>query len=714
MGSEVHYAHPASMGWVHSMPGAMQPVMPAMAMHMPNLLTPQQQPPTMCQQHVGRRQPGMSVQGQVLDPHEVTAAVESLYADELKPYGRILRKRLSERAANNGHSSVDVDIKRLRSVCEACSWIYVQVEEGGDWSALLHGRHMNFVDVYSPQDFYPEQLWREAAVYFESLDDANMVLPGGRYSCAQALVSRGLQFLNGRTLGQVSHIVQLAISQKKLLGYLNGAVVPYGRSQSMVKERCAERQKPCTNTARGTGSDLADWGVVKNGLREILSNLGPGTNTIPLSNVKRLFRSRFQIELSETALGHAKLSELLQDPQLHDVCSVRLQGHGYVVSPVQARPIQQLQQPQPQPQLQMQQPQQQPMQPPMQRQQQPPSIQPAPMSAAAAGAAMVAAAAAAACGQPPPPQAAHLMNGSFQVQFAQNAASTGIKELPFYDPATARPHAAEGSSILREVPSPAPAAHQVQTGASLRDRARFVEPLVMEDVETTQCPSRAEGTGGNFMLLSDGMPLMTPTPSASHRRSRSVPKCLGSDKNDWEATCQAMGMSALPATPENLSLMPATPDTPGFPRWPMLTPNTLDNMGFSVQNTFINFALPPPTPLAGSTARSMSLPRNMGASESDEAKVAEKDEDTKVLPSAGSRRPAGNRLMSAAAAAASGGSQVCTVVRPAHTPRGGLKARAALAATAVTSGTPNGDNCSVHSSASAGSGQRVVRLADLL
>ena len=30
------------------------------------------------------------------------------------------------------------------------------------------------------------------------------------------------------------HIVQLAISQKKLLGYLNGSVVPYSRSQSMV------------------------------------------------------------------------------------------------------------------------------------------------------------------------------------------------------------------------------------------------------------------------------------------------------------------------------------------------------------------------------------------------------------------------------------------------------------------------------------------------
>ena len=59
-------------------------------------------------------------------------------------------------------------------------------------------------------------MWQAAEDYFESLDDAHMVLPGGRYSCAQALVSRGLDFLHKRSLGQVCHIVQLAISQKKL------------------------------------------------------------------------------------------------------------------------------------------------------------------------------------------------------------------------------------------------------------------------------------------------------------------------------------------------------------------------------------------------------------------------------------------------------------------------------------------------------------------
>lgn len=40
-------------------------------------------------------------------------AVESLYQDQLKPYGRILRKRLAEKAAGMGFANLDVDIKRV-------------------------------------------------------------------------------------------------------------------------------------------------------------------------------------------------------------------------------------------------------------------------------------------------------------------------------------------------------------------------------------------------------------------------------------------------------------------------------------------------------------------------------------------------------------------------------------------------------------------------
>eukprot|EP00930_Biecheleria_cincta_P083971 TRINITY_DN73470_c0_g1_i1.p1 TRINITY_DN73470_c0_g1~~TRINITY_DN73470_c0_g1_i1.p1 ORF type:complete len:565 (+),score=94.85 TRINITY_DN73470_c0_g1_i1:85-1779(+) len=299
---------------------------------------------------MSRRAPAKSMPQQKSGGHsrlppatkEVIAAVESLYADQLKPYGRILRKRLSERAqvssGRNGQADMgpDVDIRQLRAICGSCACLRVEDEEGGDWSAVLVNRKANFVDIYSPSDDYPPQLWDAAAAYFESLTGDAMTLPGGRYACAQVLISRKLPFLAGRSLGQVCHIVQLAISQKKVLGYLNGSVVPYGRSQSMVKEHCAIAQQPCAGPGRdNSGLQLADWKIARSCLQQIIetaaSTSPQGLGVVPLSNVKRLFRSRFGIELSETMLGHSKLSELLQDPKFADICRVKLEGHGYIV-----------------------------------------------------------------------------------------------------------------------------------------------------------------------------------------------------------------------------------------------------------------------------------------------------------------------------------------------------------------------------------------------
>lgn len=52
-----------------------------------------------------------------------------------------------------------------------------------------------------------------------------------------------------------------------------------------------------------------------------------------LANIKRIFRARYHLDLSETMLGHTKLSELLQDPRLADLCSVELWNGSYAVVP---------------------------------------------------------------------------------------------------------------------------------------------------------------------------------------------------------------------------------------------------------------------------------------------------------------------------------------------------------------------------------------------
>lgn len=269
---------------------------------------------------------------------EVIMAVESLYNDQLRPYGRILRKRLCERALEAGRGEADIDASRLKSLCEQSPWLTVRPESGDDWSATLLHRAANFVDVYNPSDPYSPALWAAAAEYFAGLSGVEMVLPGGRYLCARELEGRRLPFLASCSLGQVCHIVQLGISQKKLLGYKNGSIVPYGRSQSMVKDRCAKSMRPCRGQEANSGG-AAGWQALREGLKELLDSSVNGERAIPLSSLKRIFLSRFRLELSETSLGYAKLSELFQAPELADLCEVKLQGPGYVLLPSQRQRI---------------------------------------------------------------------------------------------------------------------------------------------------------------------------------------------------------------------------------------------------------------------------------------------------------------------------------------------------------------------------------------
>merc|ERR1712232_774434 len=175
-------------------------------------------------------------------------------------------------------------------------------------------------------------MWKAAEDYFQKLETENGSLPGGRYATALALMKLELPFLSMYSLGQGCHIVELAMTTRKLLGYLEGAIVPYASSHSKVKDSAAERRVGNGNAAQQL--PLASWDVARTCLREILgSATRKGKTSVPLSTLKRLYRSRFHTELSETALGYTNLTELLQDPRIADLCTVRLLEQGYVLTP---------------------------------------------------------------------------------------------------------------------------------------------------------------------------------------------------------------------------------------------------------------------------------------------------------------------------------------------------------------------------------------------
>jgi len=258
---------------------------------------------------------------------ELVEAVKSLCNDGLRPYGRLVRKRLGELAEAAGVKAPDADVGRLRILCGASAQLKLESEGEADWSAVIAGEETVFVDIYSDKDTYSDEFWAELADHFESQEDSEITLPGGRYVCAQGIAARKLPCLAGFNIGQICHVVQIAMTKRKLLGYKNGAIVPYARSQTAVKEQCADQQRLCKRNKL----PLATWKSFENSLRQLL--LTTQEEGLPLSNIKRLLRAGFHIDLSETALGHSTVSELVRDERLKKSCTVKLFDNGYYVFP---------------------------------------------------------------------------------------------------------------------------------------------------------------------------------------------------------------------------------------------------------------------------------------------------------------------------------------------------------------------------------------------
>jgi hypothetical protein len=255
-------------------------------------------------------------------------AVEVLYADQLKPISRLLRKRVFDHINRFQAPSADrvgVDMGALLATCQACPLLSVEVEGRGEWSALLVGRISNFVDIHSTHDVYPAAMWADLQAFLEGPCGSGLALPGGRCAAAEALQAHSLEYFKNFSLGQICHIVELAVTQKRLLGYRNGVIVPYQRSECLMKEQQALQKQPCP----AHESSVATLEVARACLLQLLQESPSGA--IPLPNVKRLFASHFNVQLSETMFGHTRVSELLQDERFQDLCTVEFEGKGFIV-----------------------------------------------------------------------------------------------------------------------------------------------------------------------------------------------------------------------------------------------------------------------------------------------------------------------------------------------------------------------------------------------
>merc|ERR1719204_2715239 len=117
-------------------------------------------------------------------------------------------------------------------------------EAGNEYSVRLVNKPDSFVELCGDADVYPPEVWAEPARHVDALHSAGTRLPGGRYACAKALASGAVPCLQGLSLGRMCHIVQVAISHQKILGYRDGFLVPFHLSEDCAKERYALKQQP--------------------------------------------------------------------------------------------------------------------------------------------------------------------------------------------------------------------------------------------------------------------------------------------------------------------------------------------------------------------------------------------------------------------------------------------------------------------------------------
>lgn len=227
-------------------------------------------------------------------------ALDSIYRDRIKPMANYVKGRLKERACP------DALVKNFLEHYARHSDLFVvqqppPPEEASIFFLKEPAWFKGWVDIDSPSDPYEEGMWDDLAKF---LDDQH-TFAGGRYGMARELMQRQLAFLQPYSLGEICHIVQLAIQQRKLIVYHRKMLKPV---QSIM---C---QQP--NVANGTGGtaegEITDMDHLCLLLFRMLMRHPQG---VQLSRMKQMIKREFGSAISEMAFQCTKLSELfLRDP----------------------------------------------------------------------------------------------------------------------------------------------------------------------------------------------------------------------------------------------------------------------------------------------------------------------------------------------------------------------------------------------------------------
>jgi len=287
------------------------------------------------------------------------AILSELYADRLYPSTSVLKNRLTHWNDERPDRPVEAALRSaqppfLKELIDAAWLAQAQfnmfTQDGGAVIGItLAEEPAGFEGWVEPSDVtdpYSDEFWKSFETFVTGLHSAGCYsFTGGRYGTASELRRMQLPFLEGRRLGELCHIVHLAI-QRHLFAYDGSMIIPgamHDACRSAEENRPMLKKRSCRRASvNGEGAegdfltqqevDCSDKAFVQT--EEELCNIivellkedheGEGLN---LSKLKRLIMKRWNLLLSETIFGCTKLLELVHQTALKEVCVLRSAGN---------------------------------------------------------------------------------------------------------------------------------------------------------------------------------------------------------------------------------------------------------------------------------------------------------------------------------------------------------------------------------------------------
>jgi len=246
----------------------------------------------------------------------LVTTLESLYQDRIKPMANYVKGRLKER------SCPEVLVKNFVDLyAEHSDLFIVQRPANVDEEVTIFCANeppwfKGWVDIDSPSDPYDEIMWEELKKFL----DGEHTFAGGRYGMARELMQRNLPFLAEYSLGEVCHIVQLAIQHRRLIVYHRKMLKPI---QTVLQPSPAAA--PGAVAAGAEGEDIKDMDDLCLVLFRMLLHHPQG---LRLCRLKQMIKHEFCRKLSEMSFQCTKLIELFNSSPLQETFVLDTENDG--------------------------------------------------------------------------------------------------------------------------------------------------------------------------------------------------------------------------------------------------------------------------------------------------------------------------------------------------------------------------------------------------